>query len=103
MNARERDIESALRGMIKRNGGECLKFSSPGNTGVPDQLCIIPGRPPFFVELKRPEGGRVSAKQNYWIDRLRSLGVEAFTLHSRGEIEDLEKRIQAERREKWNV
>lgn len=36
MEKRERDIESGLRKQVKRMGGKFMKFTSPGNDGVPD-------------------------------------------------------------------
>lgn len=34
----ERDFEKKMTDLVKRLGGLCLKFESPGNTGVPDRL-----------------------------------------------------------------
>lgn len=35
MEKRERDIESGLRKQVERMGGKFMKFTSPGNDGVP--------------------------------------------------------------------
>mgnify|MGYP003289436936 CR=1 FL=1 len=90
MRKSEKDIEKALVKMIRRQGGDCLKFVSPGNTGVPDRVCIVPGIPPFFVELKREDGGVLSEKQIYWASRLQSLGAGAYIIHTEAQIDALE-------------
>ena len=53
MEKRERDIESGLRKQVERMGGKFMKFTSPGNDGVPDRIAILPGGRVWFVELKR--------------------------------------------------
>ena len=40
---REREIEKYLVDRVKGMGGMALKFVSPGCTGVPDRLVILPG------------------------------------------------------------
>ena len=40
---REREIEKWLREQIKNLGGKALKFTSPGNDGVPDRIVFLPG------------------------------------------------------------
>ena len=37
MEKRERDIESGLRRQVEKMGGKFMKFTSPGNDGVPDR------------------------------------------------------------------
>lgn len=38
----EKDIESKLRKRAKEIGGRAYKFVSPGNSGVPDRLVVLP-------------------------------------------------------------
>lgn len=49
----EKEVEQYLADRIKKAGGLCWKFTSPGTRGVPDRWCALGGRQ-FFVELKRP-------------------------------------------------
>mgnify|MGYP002750418290 CR=1 FL=1 len=53
---RENVIERALREDIKKKGGWCLKFVSPGTAGVPDRICLLPGGVIAFVEVKTRTG-----------------------------------------------
>ena len=53
MEKRERDIEKWLREKIQQLGGVAMKFTSPGNDGVPDRIAILPGGQVWFKELKK--------------------------------------------------
>jgi len=83
----ERDIERKLVRKVTEAGGRCPKWTSPGNTGVPDRICLLPGRV-IFVETKCPKGGRLSAKQEYWRDTLQALGLPWFLITNDQELED---------------
>ena len=74
----EREIESKLRQPIKQLGGLCLKFVTPGFTGVPDRIILLPGGRILFVETKKP-GKKERPRQNYVQGLLRRLG---FTVYS---------------------
>ena len=80
MTALERDVERALVGMVKRHGGLCLKWVCPGWSGVPDRIVLLPGGHIFFVETKRPKGGRYSPMQDKWRDWLIRLGFNYYRI-----------------------
>lgn len=83
---RERDIEDRLRDGIKKLGGRCYKFVSPGNRGVPDRLVLLPGGAVYFVELKT-EVGRLSKIQRVQIKRMERLGVQIAVLYGLSEVD----------------
>lgn len=83
---RERDIEDRLRDGIKKLGGLCYKFVSPGNRGVPDRLVLLPGGAVYFVELKT-EVGRLSKIQRVQIKRMERLGVQIAVLYGLSEVD----------------
>ena len=58
MSILEKDIEKRLVREVKKLGGLCLKWVSPGNSGVPDRIVLMPGGKAIFVELKRPGAER---------------------------------------------
>ena len=62
------------------------KFVSPGNTGVPDRIVILPGVI-TFVELKT-ETGRLSPGQKRQIGKLQDLGMKVVVLHGMKELEE---------------
>ena len=70
MKRRERDIESGLRRQVEKMGGKFMKFTSPGNDGVPDRIAILPGGRVWFVELKR-EGEKPTAIQKWQMEQLQ--------------------------------
>jgi hypothetical protein len=74
---------------VKKFGGECLKFTSSTQTGIPDRIVVLPKGRVAFVELKRPKGGRVEDLQKYQIKKLRKLGCHARVVKSFTEIEEL--------------
>lgn len=74
----EKVTEAYLRDEIKKLGGRAYKFVSPGQTGVPDRLCILPGGKVFFVETKS-EGKKSTDKQRQQQAQLRGLGCTVYT------------------------
>ena len=54
---REKDVERKLKKRVESMGCKCLKFESPGFTGVPDRLILLPGGRVAFAELKAPDLG----------------------------------------------
>ena len=73
----EKEIEAQLRDGVRRLDGWCLKFVSPGFTGVPDRIIIMPGGRIAFVELKRP-GQKERQRQAFVQARLRRMGCTVF-------------------------
>ena len=53
---KESQIERRLVEGVKRLGGMCLKFVSPGTLGVPDRIIITAKGRVIFVELKAETG-----------------------------------------------
>lgn len=39
----EKELEARFRERVKAAGGRAYKFVSPGNSGVPDRLVVLPG------------------------------------------------------------
>ena len=96
MTKLEKDIEAKLVKMIKSHGGLCLKWVCPGWSGVPDRICLLPGGRVYFVELKRPKGGRISELQRWWGNILRKLGFSVSYIKDEISIKMLEMIIQGE-------
>lgn len=74
---KENVIEARLRKAVERAGGRCLKFVSPGHTGVPDRIILMPGGRAFFAETKAP-GKHERARQEYVQRKLHELGFRTF-------------------------
>ena len=88
---READIEKKLVAYVKTCGGLALKFTSPGNAGVPDRLVLLQGRV-LFVETKAP-GKRLRPLQRYWRRTLEQLGFQVHVVNSLESLERVKREI----------
>lgn len=76
---REIEIEKALVKEVKRQGGLCWKFVSPGNNGVPDRIVLLPNGRIAFVETKAPEK-KPRPLQLVRHETLRKLGFSVYVI-----------------------
>lgn len=77
-------LESSIERQLKRtvegleDGIMCLKFESPGMSGVPDRIILLPGGHTVFVELKQP-GKHERARQEYVQQKIRDAGFAVYS------------------------
>lgn len=83
---REKNIEQSLVKAVKKKGGVALKFVSPGLSGVPDRIVLMPDGKIGFIELKAP-GKTMRALQEKRKRQLEALGFLVFCLDNTEEIE----------------
>lgn len=83
---REKEIETALVKAAKKRNGLALKFVSPGLSGVPDRLVLLPDGKCGFIELKAP-GKKLRLLQEKRKRQLEALGFLVFCLDSKEEVE----------------
>lgn len=76
---REKEIEQKLTLTARQTGGLALKFVSPGMSGMPDRLVLLPGGRMAFVEVKAP-GRAPRPLQEARHRTLRRLGFRVFVL-----------------------
>lgn len=84
----EKEIENYLVRKIKNKKGIAYKFTSPGNSGVPDRLCLLPNGKIFFVELKSP-GKKPRALQINQITKIAKLGQRVYVLDSKEKVDEV--------------
>ncbi|WP_099335819.1 VRR-NUC domain-containing protein [Clostridium cadaveris] len=77
----ESKIEKRLKKEIELIGGKALKFVSPGMSGVPDRIVLIPYGKVIFVELKAP-GKKPRPIQIKRIKELKDLGFDVRVIDS---------------------
>ena len=94
MKKSEREIEAYLVKSIKNKNGLCMKWTSPGNAGVPDRIVIVPGGDAYFVELKA-EGKRedLSPLQRNFINKLKNLNCDVRVIASFKEVDNFIKEV----------
>ena len=87
---REKKIEQKLVTAVKKNGGICPKFVSPGFDGMPDRLLLLPHGRFAFVEVKAPnQKPRPLQLSRHRL--LRRLGFRVYVLDA---LEDIDKIIK---------
>lgn len=91
---REKEVEEALVKAAKKRNGVALKFVSPGLSGVPDRLVLLPDGKIGFIELKSP-GKKMRLLQEKRKSQLERLGFLVFCLDSKEEVEVMLDAIQA--------
>lgn len=82
---REKYIERQLALEVKRRGGICPKWVSPGFVGAPDRLVFLPDGKFGLVEVKAP-GEKPRPIQE---SRYRLLGRLGFTVYILDREEDI--------------
>lgn len=87
----ESELERKFCRFVKSEGGRAYKWVSPGETGVPDRICILPGGLVIFVELKRPgrKDGR-SPRQKKVFSILEKLGCHIWLIN---DLDDFKQRV----------
>lgn len=89
----EREIEKRLVDAVRAKGGRAFKFTSPGSSGVPDRLIILPDGKIGFVEVKAP--GKSSRPEQCYQQRcLEELGCYVAVLDNPDLIETIIKEIR---------
>lgn len=91
---RERQVEQRLVQEVKRRGGLCPKFTSPGFAGMPDRLILLPGGRFAFAELKAP-GEKPRPLQLARHRLLRQLGFPVFVIDDIEQIGGILDAVQA--------
>lgn len=83
----EKDVETYLKRKVTARGGLCMKFVSPGLSGVPDRIVVLNGQI-VFVEMKKP-GGRPRPLQVRVINLLRNQGCQVEVIDTKEQVERL--------------
>ena len=84
----EKTIEHKLMETVKRAGGMCPKFVSPGTNGMPDRIALLPGGRMGFIEVKAPKK-KPRPLQVRQHQRLKALGFPVFVLDDPEKIDEI--------------
>lgn len=91
---REKTIEQKLVTAVKKQGGICPKFVSPGFDGMPDRIVLLPHGRFAFVEVKAP-GEKPRPLQLVRHEMLRRLGFRVYVLDDEKQIGGILDEIRA--------
>lgn len=95
MEKSEKQIEQSLVNTVKSAGGIAPKFVSPGFSGMPDRLILLPEGHMAFAELKAP-GKKPRPLQAARHRLLTRLGYEVFVIDTIDGLDDIIKKIGGE-------
>lgn len=84
----EKAVERHLVEGVKKLGGLCYKFTSPGTQGVPDRLIITAQGRVIFAELKA-EKGVLSKIQKYTIGQMMQRHADVRVLYGLDQVKKL--------------
>lgn len=84
----EKTVERHLVEGVKKLGGLCYKFTSPGTQGVPDRLIITAQGRVIFAELKT-ETGVLSKIQKYTISQMLKRHADVRVLYGLDQVKEL--------------
>lgn len=90
----EKAIKQKLVTAVKKQGGICLKFVSPGFDGMPDRLVLLPFGRFAFVEVKAP-GEKPRPLQLARHGMLQRLGFRVYVLDDVNQIGGMLDEIRA--------
>lgn len=96
---REKIVEQKLVMAVKSRGGMAPKFTSPGMSGMPDRLVLLPGGRMAFAELKAP-GKKPRALQLARHRMLQQLGFNVYVIDRIEQIGSVLDEIEED--SKWN-
>lgn len=82
----EKATEIYLRKEITKLGGLCWKWVSPSIRGVPDRICLLPGKKIFFAECKS-EGRTFSPGQLRRAEDLRLRGFNVYCVDTKAAVD----------------
>ena len=92
--SKEKAIEQKLVKAVKKVGGVCWKFVSPGTNAVPDRIILIAMGKIAFVEVKVP-GEKPRPLQVSRIKQIRNLGFKVYVLDDESKIGGIIDEIQS--------
>ena len=84
---KESEVENYLVWAVEVLGGAAWKFKSPSQRGVADRIVCMPNGETWFIELKRPKGGRLSPLQIKFLEKVIGLQQKYALLINQQEID----------------
>ena len=93
---REETVEKRLKRLCDERGWLCLKLDPSTKKGIPDRMIVAFCGLLYFVELKRPKGGRLEPIQKHWQKDLKYRGQDVCVANTKEAVDALIALIQTE-------
>ena len=84
----ELEIEKYFIWAVASMGGKTFKFKSINHRGVTDRIACLPNGDTWFVEIKRPQGGRLSTLQILFAKEMQELNQKYACLWNKNQINE---------------
>ena len=84
----ESEIEKYFIWAVASLGGKSFKFKSINHRGVTDRIACLPDGSTWFVEIKRPKGGRLSPLQILFAEEMKELNQSYVCLWNKEQIDE---------------
>ena len=84
----EAEIEKYFCWAVSSIGGKTYKFRSINQRGVADRIACLPDGNTWFVEIKRPKGGRLSPLQDIFAKQMKELNQKYACLWTKEQIDE---------------
>ena len=84
----EAEIENYFCWAVSSIGGKTYKFRSINQRGVADRIACLPNGSTWFVEIKRPKGGRLSPLQDIFAQEMKALCQSYACLWKKEQIDE---------------
>lgn len=94
-------IETYLKTQAEKQGFLCMKFVSPGTSGVPDRVLIGHGHT-VFIETKRT-GGTLRKLQEKVTENMTKHGAIVYVIDNKADIDTLLQQLQEGRNNRMGM
>ena len=88
LDMKEKNVENHFVWAVERLGGKTYKFASPGRKGVADRIACLPDGSTWFVELKKPKGGRLSELQKLFAAEMARLNQRYMCIWTKEQVDE---------------
>jgi hypothetical protein len=89
----ELEIEKYFIWAVASLGGKSFKFKSINHRGVADRIACLPDGSTWFVEIKRPKGGRLSTLQILFAEEMAKLNQNYACLWDKNQINEWKNKL----------
>ena len=84
----EKEVENHLVWSVEKIlNGKTWKFASPSMRGVADRIVCLPDGSTWFIEVKKPKGGRLSPLQQIFAGEMAMLNQKYACLYTKEQVD----------------